>query len=110
MCLKSCIILKLLLSLLYKRKIITYGGYFERFISTLTDKELKKLDYIISLLEIEDKLPVKFIKFLRDGLYELRMEYSSNIYRVFFIFDEGQNSFPLQWISEEDIENTTIRN
>ncbi len=110
MCLKSCIILKLLLSLLYKRKIITYGGYFERFISTLTDKELKKLDYIISLLEIEDKLPVKFIKFLRDGLYELRMEYSSNTYRVFFIFDEGQNSCPLQWISEEDIENTTIRN
>lgn len=110
LCLKSCIILKLLLSLLYKRKIITYGGYFERFISTLTDKELKKLDYIISLLEIEDKLPVKFIKFLRDGLYELRMEYSSNIYRVFFIFDEGQNSCPLQWISEEDTENTTIRN
>lgn len=110
MCLKSCIILKLLLYLLYKRKIITYGGYFERFISTLTDKELKKLDYIISLLEIEDKLPVKFIKFLRDGLYELRMEYSSNTYRVFFIFDEGQNSCPLQWISEEDTENTTIRN
>ena len=74
------------------------------------NKELKKLDYIISLLEIEDKLPVKFIKFLRDGLYELRMEYSSNIYRVFFIFDEGQNSCPLQWISEEDTENTTIRN
>ena len=28
--------------------------------------------------------------FLRDGLYELRMEYDSNIYRVFFIFDDGQ--------------------
>ena len=73
-----------------KRKIITYGGYFERFISTLTDKELKKLDYVISLLEYEDRLPVKFIKYLRDGLYELRMEYKGNIYRVFFIFDEGQ--------------------
>ena len=35
-------------------------------------------------------LPVRFIKFIRDGLYELRMEYNSNIYRVFFIFDEGQ--------------------
>ena len=73
-----------------KRKIITYGGYFERFISTLTEKELRKLDYIISLLESEDRLPVKFIKFLRDGLYELRMEYGSNTYRVFFIFDDGQ--------------------
>jgi phage-related protein len=73
-----------------KRKIITYGGYFERFISMLSDKEIKKLDYIISLLESEDRLPVKFIRFLRDELYELRMEYNSNIYRVFFIFDEGK--------------------
>lgn len=73
-----------------RRRIITYGGYFERFISNLTEKELIKLDYIISLLESEDRLPVKFIKSLRDGLYELRMEYNSNIYRVFFIFDEGQ--------------------
>ena len=73
-----------------KRKIITYGGYFERFISTLSDKEIKKLDYIISLLESEDRLPVKFIKLIRDGLYELRMEYNGNIYRVFFIFDEGK--------------------
>lgn len=56
----------------------------------MTNKELKKLDYIISLLETEDRLPVKFIKFLRDELYELRMEYNSNIYRVFFIFDEGK--------------------
>lgn len=56
----------------------------------MTDKEARKLDYIISLLETEDRLPVKFIKYLRDGLYELRMEYNSNIYRVFFIFDDGQ--------------------
>ena len=35
-------------------------------------------------------MPVKFIRFIRDGLYELRMEYNSNIYRIFFIFDDGQ--------------------
>lgn len=35
-------------------------------------------------------MPIKFIKFVRNGLYELRMEYNSNIYRVFFIFDNGQ--------------------
>ncbi|KAA6325390.1 hypothetical protein EZS27_025388, partial [termite gut metagenome] len=29
----------------------------------------------------------KFIKYLRDEVYELRMEYAGNIYRVFFIFD-----------------------
>ena len=73
-----------------KRKIITYGGYFERFLETLSPKEMIKLDYIISLLETSDRIPVKFIKYIRDGLYELCMEYNSNIYRVFFIFDEGQ--------------------
>ncbi|MDR2621398.1 MAG: type II toxin-antitoxin system RelE/ParE family toxin [Dysgonamonadaceae bacterium] len=72
-----------------KRIITTYGGYFERFIETLLPKELSKLDSIISLLETEDRVPTKFIKYIRDGLYELRMEYNGNIYRVFFIFDEG---------------------
>jgi phage-related protein len=72
-----------------KRKINTYGGYFERFIETLNSKELAKLNYIVSLLESSDRLPVKFIKYVRDGLYELRMEYEGNIYRVFFIFDDG---------------------
>ena len=71
-----------------KRRIKTYGGYFERFIETLLPKELVKLNYIISLLETSDRMPTKFIKYIRDGLFELRMEYESNIYRVFFIFDK----------------------
>ena len=50
---------------------------------------LVKLDYIISLLETSDRIPKKFIDYIRDGLYELRMKYEGNIYRVFFIFDEG---------------------
>ena len=72
-----------------KRKILTYGGYFDRFLETLNEKEQLKLFYIVSLLETQDRLPVKFIKLIKDGVYELRMEYNSNIYRVFFIFDEG---------------------
>ncbi len=73
-----------------KRKIITFGGYFEHFISTLTEKELFKLEYVLSLLETQDRLPVKFIKHIRDGLFELRMSYEGNIYRVFFIFEEDR--------------------
>ncbi len=44
-----------------KRKIITYGGYFEAFIETLSEKELRKLDYVISLLETEDRLIHKVV-------------------------------------------------
>ena len=60
-----------------KRKIITFGRYFGEFMKGLTAKE-------------RDRLPAKFVKHIRDGLYELRTEYNGNIYRVFFIFDEGK--------------------
>jgi phage-related protein len=72
-----------------KRKITAFGNYYNEFIKTLNDKEAFKLKYILSLLETTDRMPVKFIKFIRDGLYELRMEYNNNIYRIFFIFDDG---------------------
>ena len=42
------------------------------------------------LLKTQERLSSKFVKFIRDELYELRTEYNSNIYRVFFIFDEGR--------------------
>ena len=71
-----------------KRKITTYGGYFESFKETLTEKEQDKIDYGLLLLKTQDRVPAKFISFIKDGLYELRIEYNSNIYRVFFIFDD----------------------
>ena len=73
-----------------KRKIKTYGGYFEAFKETLTKKEQDKIDYGLLLLKTQDRIPKKFIGYIDDGLYELRIEYNGNIYRVFFIFDEGQ--------------------
>ena len=56
---------------------------------TLSLKEQRKLDYVVSLLASQERLPVKFIKHIDNGLYELRMMWENNIYRVFFIFDEG---------------------
>jgi phage-related protein len=70
-----------------RRKIIAYGGYFESFKKTLTKKEQDKVDYCLLLLRTKDRVPKKFISLIRDGLYELRIEYNSNIFRVFFIFD-----------------------
>ncbi|MBQ2243726.1 MAG: type II toxin-antitoxin system RelE/ParE family toxin [Bacteroidales bacterium] len=73
-----------------KRRIITFGRYFNEFLEGLTAKEREKVDYGLVLLKTQDRLPAKFVKHLRDGLYELRTEYNGNIYRVFFIFDEGK--------------------
>jgi len=72
-----------------KRKVTTYGGYFERFMESLDEKTQEKVLYGLLLLKTQERLSSKFVKLIRDGLYELRTEYNSNIYRVFFIFDEG---------------------
>lgn len=66
-----------------KRKIRTYGGYFEAFMETLTEKEQDKIQYGLLLLKTQERLSAKFVKFIRDGVFELRTEYNSNIYRVF---------------------------
>lgn len=72
-----------------KREIFVYKNYFYDFINTLSEKVVEKIDYGLALLESQDRVSKKFVKYLRDDVYELRTEYESNIYRVFFIFDNG---------------------
>ena len=71
------------------RKIKTYGGYFEAFMESLGAQEQKKIKYGLLLLKYQDRIPAKFVKLIRDGIYELRTLCNGNIYRVFFIFDDG---------------------
>lgn len=68
---------------------MTYGGYFEAFIETLSEDVVRKIDYVLSILSTQQMIPSKFVKHIEDGIYELRIEWESNIYRVFFIFDKG---------------------
>ena len=46
----------------------------------------------MELIKQVDRVPEKFLKHLTgtNGLYEIRVEYQSNIYRIFCCFDEGQ--------------------
>ena len=41
------------------------------------------------LLKIQERIREKFVKFIRDGIYEIRSSYDGNIYCAFFLFDEG---------------------
>lgn len=72
-----------------EREIKTYGGYFESFMETLDESTQEKIQYGLLLLKTQERLSTKFIKAIRNGLFELRTEWNSNVYRVFFIFDEG---------------------
>ena len=74
------------------REIFVYKNYFYDFLDSLSEKVVTKIEYALSLLETQDKVSKKFVKYLRNDIYELRAEYESNIYRVFFIFDDGRSS------------------
>lgn len=41
----------------------------------------------MDLFKVENKLPSHFIKFIRDGIYEFRVTYGNNEFRIFFIYD-----------------------
>jgi phage-related protein len=72
------------------REIITYGSYYDDFMASVTADVRKKIHYALDLLSSQERVSKKFVKHIRDGIYELRAEYESNIYRVFFIFDDGR--------------------
>ena len=57
--------------------------------NTLDEKAQRKIDYGLQILKTQERLSSKFVKAIRHGLFELRVEYEGNIYRVFFIFEEG---------------------
>lgn len=71
------------------RKISTYGAYFREFMSSLDDKTQFKINQGLLLLATQQRLSAKFVSPIREGLYELRTTWNSNIYRIFFIFDNG---------------------
>jgi putative addiction module killer protein len=72
-----------------ERKIIAFKHYYREFMQTLNAGEQKKIHYMLDMLATQERISAKFVKSIRDGVYELRAEYESNIYRIFFIFDGG---------------------
>lgn len=72
-----------------ERKIIAYKHYFTDFMKSIGVAEAKKVIYVLDMLKTKERISTKFVKLIRDGLYEIRAESGGNIYRVFFIFDNG---------------------
>lgn len=72
-----------------ERKIIYYRDYFRNFIESLNEEVREKIDYVLDMLKKIKKINSKFVKHIIDGLFELRVVFEGNIYRIFFIFDRG---------------------
>ena len=73
------------------REIVFYKDYFDDFFETLTEKVKNKIDEVLFMITILERVPAKFLKSIEGskGLYEIRVEYESNIYRIFCCFDRG---------------------
>ena len=74
-----------------ERQLIFHKHYFIEFYIAQSKKVQEKIEYIFKILRTVDKVPKKFLDHLTgtNGLYEIRVEYSSNIYRFFCCFDKG---------------------
>lgn len=73
------------------RQIIFYKHYFIEFYANQPKGVQEKIEYVFTLIRTVGKIPRKFLEHIEgtDGLYEIRIEFSSNIYRVFCCFDKG---------------------
>ncbi|MFC5283775.1 type II toxin-antitoxin system RelE/ParE family toxin [Pedobacter alpinus] len=73
------------------RQVIAYKNYFLDFYESQTDKVQAKIEWTLNLIKVTPKVPEKFFKHMQGtkGLYEIRVEVGSNIYRIFSFFDKG---------------------
>lgn len=74
------------------RKIVFHKNYFIEFYQEQDEKVKLKIQYVLELIKQVDRVPEKFLKHLTgtNGLYEIRIENKSNIYRIFCCFDNGK--------------------
>lgn len=58
-----------------ERRITTFRSYFKDFMATLDEKTQLKINQGLLLLATQPRLSTKYVKLVKDGLYELRMEW-----------------------------------
>lgn len=74
-----------------QRHIIFYKHYFLDFYLEQPEKVQEKIEYVFKIIRTVQKVPKKFLDHITgtEGLYEIRIEFESNIYRIFCCFDKG---------------------
>jgi hypothetical protein len=58
-----------------KRQIIYFKNYFYDFFDSLSEKVKDKIDYVLFLITVADRIPKKFFQYMEgtDGLFEIRL-------------------------------------
>ena len=73
------------------RKIIFYKDYFLDFYNEQNKDVQRKIEWTLGLLRDLDRVPKKYFKHITatEGLYEIRIHFGMNIFRIFSFFDRG---------------------
>ena len=71
------------------REVIIYKHYFEDFFKTLGPKVKDKVIKILDIVEQLERIPSNYMKHIENGngLFEIRVVLSGNIFRIFCFFD-----------------------
>lgn len=77
---------------LKQRTIIFYKDYFQKFFAKQKEKVKDKIIWTFDLIEELTKVPETYLKHIENtnGLYEIRVQIGSDIFRIFCFFDKGQ--------------------
>ena len=85
-----------LLTYLMKRTIIFYETknkkcYIKEFLDSLPKKVFQKITWVLSLIEELPKIPTLYFKKIKDSdnIWECRIKFGSNIYRIFCFFTKN---------------------
>jgi phage-related protein len=74
------------------RTIIFYKDYFEIFFVKQREKVKLKILWTLDMIEEVQRVPETYLQHMEntDGLYEVRVQQGSDIFRIFCFFDTGK--------------------
>jgi len=73
------------------REVIFYGEYFWEFYYKQSRKVKDKITWTIGLLNYLEVIPEKYLKHIEEtDLYEIRVSFGNNIFRIFCFFDKDR--------------------
>ncbi len=72
------------------REVFYYKDYYLNFIERLRPEVKKKFNWTLQLISTLERIPEKYFKHITGstGIFEIRVEVGSDIYRVFSFFDK----------------------
>ena len=85
------------------RQIVAYESHFEEFLQSLDFKVQNKVFKVLEAIELLERVPETFLKYVDkdEGLYEIRIRWGSNIWRLFCFFSSNNSVVLLHGFSKK---------